>query len=144
MQLHELKHKSTNILAIGFVGENRGVLHVQFHDGNGNPTSRGWYLDVPRAVYNALYSDRKPGAFLSTQIKNRFEWVLASAKPTIPGVDTSKLSPEELEELEYTIAHPDLTLPDVLVIPAGCNTLEAITECIDAQRVPIERKGLFE
>ena len=140
MELHALKHKSTNILAIGFEGERRGSLYVQFHDGHGKPTSRGCYLDVPRAMYNALCEDRKPGSFLNAQLKPRFEWV-SESKPS-----THQLSSEEQSELERIIANPDTTLPDMIFIPAHVpNTIEAIQECIDAQRVsPPVKKGLFD
>lgn len=74
MELHALRHSSTNILAIGFEGDKRGSLHVQFHDGKGNATALGYYSDVPRAIYNALAEDRKPGKFLNEQLKNKFEW----------------------------------------------------------------------
>jgi hypothetical protein len=34
-----------------------------------------------------------------------------------------------------SILNPDLTLPDELVIPAHCRTLEEIKNCIDSQRI---------
>lgn len=131
IELHPLKHRSTNVFAIGFEATDghRGNLHVQFHDGNGNPTTRGYYRDAPRAIYNALASDRKPGVFLNQNLKNRFEWV--SPKP------------EEAPEITYARANPDSTIPDLLFIPAHIpNTLEAIQTCIDSQRN--QTKGLFE
>lgn len=131
IELSPLKHPSTNVHSIGFEGERRGNVHVQFHDKEGKLTVRGFYRDVQRALFNALEFSRKPGAFIHQNLKDRFEWVV--------------LESDEPPEISEAREHPDSTLPDNLFIPADViNTVEAITACIDAQRVAVEKKGLFE
>ena len=125
IELTEVRHPSTNVHSIGFEGDRRGDLHVQFQDKDGRLTVRGYYRDVPRALFNALESDRAPGRIVNHNLKNRFEWVVSETTETQPP--------------------PDATLPDNLFIPFDVvNTVEAIQACIESQRVQIERKGLFE
>lgn len=125
IDLHPTQYPSTTVLEVGFDPDakgGRGSLHVQFHDGQGKPTSRGYYRDVPRALFNALERDRKPGSIVNQQLKNRFEWV----------------STGDIEGFEV-----DPTLPDVLVIPAECPMdVESIAAYIDLQRIPV-KGGLF-
>jgi hypothetical protein len=123
MELHALRHKSTNILALGFEGDKRGKLHVQFHDGEGKATSRGYYTDVPRSLYNALEDDRKPGAFLNSHLKNKFEWVSESG--------TAEISAEE----ETEVLQPKATATPVkkkkAITPLERATAFAMRRCED-------------
>jgi hypothetical protein len=122
------KHHSATVDMIGFEGENRGLLWVQFHDGKDRPTTLGFYRDVPRALFNRLESDRAPATVLNRDIKAHFEWSI---------VDTF-----EHAEIRAAREHPDPTLPDEWAIPADTpNTVAAIDQCKDKQRVAPE--GLF-
>lgn len=129
VELKPLRHKSTNVLAVAFEGERRGNLHVQFHDGKGNPTSRGYYVDVPRAVFNGLEAERAAGKFIHANLKGRFDWVALAA--------------DEDPEITAARLNPDLTLPDMLFIPADTPD-HLIQSVIDSQRLPAVKGGLFE
>jgi|SRR6185369_8301862 len=91
MELHAIRHKSKTVLAIGFEGDARGKLHVQFHDGQGNATARGHYLDVPRSIYNALTDHRSPGSFLNSHLKNKFEWMGEGGKAEISAAEKEEI-----------------------------------------------------
>lgn len=128
VQLNPTQFPSKTIHSVGFVGGNRGDLHVQFKDKAGQLSSRGLYKDVPRALFNALERDRKPGSVIAKSIKGHFEWFSWEA-------------PEIIACRE----NPDLSLPDNLFIPADTpNTVEAIDAVIDSQRIEIQKGGLFE
>lgn len=120
--LSPTRFPSTNVHSIGFEGEARGKLHVQFKDKNGRLTVRGYYADVQQALFRGLEADRKPGGFINDNLKGWFEWVaLENVKPF------------------------DDTLPDKIFLPPETpNTDEAVAACIDGQRITPERTGLFE
>lgn len=132
IQLVPTQHPSKTVLEVGFNPDSkggRGELHVQFHDGQGTPTSRGYYKDCPRSLFNALQRDRKPGSIINSQLKNRFEWVAIARDGEAP-------------EIAEARANPDLTLPDILVIPKEVPN-ESIQEYIDLQRRLTVKEGLF-
>ncbi len=135
VELTPTKHRSTNIHSVGFDGERRGDLHVQFKDAEGNLTTRGFYKDVPRAVFNGLMDDRSPGSFLNRHLKTRFEWVQThNAGEEAP--------PEGL--LEWPIPDEVYYPPDGFFIPAGTDAVEQYVECVNEQisrKAP--RRGLF-
>ena len=110
--MHPLEHASTNVASAGFEGDRRGELYVQFKDKDGQPTTLGYYRDVPRALFNALVGDRKPGQFIHRQLKERFEWVAVS-----------RAEGEEAEEPGPGPAPPGILiwpLPDELFYGDGC------------------------
>jgi hypothetical protein len=119
-ELHPLKHKSSSVLEIGFevTDGSRGNLHVQFHD-DGKRTSRGYYKDAPRALYNSLCTSRTAGSFLNQNLKPHFEWV--------------RHQESEPAEITYFREHPDLTLPDIIIVPASVPIADTVA-CVDAQR----------
>lgn len=130
IDLHPPKYKSTNVLLIGFEGTGRGNVHIQFHDGTGRPTTRGYYKDVQAALYNSLNGSRAPSRFVSENLKPHFEWVRAVE--------------DEAPEIAECRAHPDLTLPNEIVVPSTIpKTVDAIESTINSQRIPVDR-GLFE
>lgn len=117
IELTPVKHPSTIVHSIGFDGDERGDIHVQFQSKDGKPTVRGYYKDVQRAIFNWLTEERKPGSFINQYLKSWFEWVPLKGDPT---------------------------LPDMLFIPASVlNDQAAIDACIDSQRIVAQPKRLF-
>lgn len=78
MQLTKHREKSKMIAGYAFIGEARGSLRIQFKDKNGELTSLGDYLDVPRSLFNQFQLATLPDQFFSQHVKPHFEWSLLS------------------------------------------------------------------
>lgn len=116
-------HQSSNVHSIGFEGDRRGDLHVQFKDKDGNLTVRGYYKDVQRALFNALKDDRRPGSFIHENLKTRFEWVVVE-RP-------EESRPEGI--LMWPLPDALFAPPDGLFIPSGADTVEQWVACVNDQ-----------
>jgi len=125
IELHAPLFPSSAVHSFGWEpiksGAIRGNIHIQFHK-DGILTSRGYFKAVQRSIYAGLEAASKPGAFIHQNLRNHFEWV----RTDLDDFDTA-------------------TLPDDLYIPADvANTVEAITACIDSQRIQATKTSLFD
>lgn len=76
MELKPHPHKSSHVHSFAFEGDARGFLHIQFKDKSGNPTTCGYYEDVPRNLANSFEASTSPGSFIQSQLKPYFKWTV--------------------------------------------------------------------
>lgn len=120
-ELNPLKYGSSNVARVGFEGTNRGRLHVQFHSNN-ILTVRGYYEDVPRAIYQGLLYSRQAGKFIHQHLKDHFKWHVytGNESPIVP--QSQPVKSESAEAKTYFYIPPSVPME-----------IEAIAKCIDAQ-----------
>lgn len=118
--------KSTAVHSFGWEpikSGQRGNLHIQFHNKDGELTNRGYFAMVQRSLHAGLQGAMKPGKFIHDNLREHFEWVALN------------------DDGSLAFNGDDYANP--LVIPADCpNTIAAIEACYDAQRVK-PKGGLF-
>lgn len=132
IELSPVKHPSSSVHSIGYepIDDRWGNAHVQFHK-EGKLTVRGYYKDVPAILFRTLEDDRRPGKLINAEFRGRFDWV--------------PVARAEYPEITYFLEHPDLTLPNPIIIPADVeNTVDAVAAWTNAQRIPIQKEGLFK
>lgn len=162
VKMEKPTHKSTNIAAAGFAqtetdvpGEpiGRGKLRVQFVDG-----TIGEYDDVPRAVFNALLTDKSPGGFLHQHVKNHFHYRRLNLRYEVrleihevePAPDSSSLRAGDCDSPDPWSLGTFKNLKDALAYRNGMTVLsEVINEKLTADgitpmQVHIEDSALAE